>query len=76
MVILRPYSAGLQLLRVCSQYDRGFDIKYNTNESKVMIARSKEDTKSVFPDFFLSGTALKACDEIKYLDHHIVNDLS
>ena len=41
-----------------------------------MIVRSKEDRKLVFPDFFLSGTALKVCDEIKYLGHHIVNDLS
>ena len=77
LVIFCPYSAGLQqLLKVCSQYSVEFDIRYNANKSNIMIVRSKEDRKLVFPDFFLSGTALKVCDDVKYLGHHFVNDLS
>ncbi len=40
-----------------------------------MIVRGK-DRKLVFPEFFLSGIALKVCNEIKYLSHHIVSDLT
>ena len=77
LVIFCPYSAGLQqLLKVCSQYSVEFDIRYNANKSNIMIVRSKEDRKLVFPDLFLSGTALKVCDDVKYLGHHFVNDLS
>jgi len=77
LVIICPYSAGLQqLLKVCSQYGADFNIKYNASKSNVMIVRTKEDRNLVFPVFFLSGTALKVCEEIKYLGHHIANDLS
>ncbi len=41
-----------------------FDIKYNANKSNIMIVRSKDQRK------------LNVCDEIKYLGHHLVNDLS
>ena len=41
-----------------------------------MIIRSKEDSKQSFPVFFLSGTALKVCDEVKYLGHYLTSDLS
>ena len=77
LVILCPYSAGLQqLLRVCSQYGSDCDIIYNAKKSNIMIIRSKEDSKLSFPVFFLSGTALKVCDEVKYLGHYLTNDLS
>ena len=61
LVILCPYSAGLQqLLRICSQYGIDFDIKYNVKKSNIMIVRSREDRKFVFPDFFLSDIALSS----------------
>lgn len=41
-----------------------------------MIVGSNDDKKIVFPDFLLSGTAHKVCNEMKYLGHRIVNDLS
>ena len=41
-----------------------------------MIVRSKEDRQLTFPDFFLSGSGLDVCSEIKYLGHIISNDLS
>ena len=72
LVILCPYSAGLQqLLRICSQYGIDFDIKYNVKKSNIMIVRSREDRKLVFPDFFLFDIALKVCNEAKYLGHYI-----
>lgn len=40
-----------------------------------MIFRSKEDGKSVFSNFFLSGVALKEFNEIKYLGHYMTNDM-
>ena len=66
LVIFCPCSAGLrQLLRVCSQYGLDFDIQYIANKSNIMIVRSKEDRKLVFPDFFQHCIALKVCNEAK-----------
>lgn len=77
LVIFSPCSAGLQqLLKVCSQYGIDFDIKYNAKKSNIMIVRSREDRKLSFPEFSLSGIALKVCDEVKYLGHYITDDLS
>ena len=77
LVILSPCTAGLQqLLKICSQYGEECDIKYNASKSKIMIIRSREDKRSPFPAFYLAGTALSECSEIKYLGHIIANDLS
>ena len=77
LVILCPYSAGLQqLLRVCSQYGPENDLIYNAKKSNIMIVRSKEDRKLSFPVFSLSGMALEVRDEVKYLGHYLTNDLS
>ena len=51
-------------------------VTYNAKKSKIMIVRSKEDRQLTFPDFFLSGSGLDVCSEIKYLGHIISNDLS
>ena len=77
LVILSPCTAGLQqLLRICSQYGDECDIKYNAGKSKIMIVRSRDDRRSPFPTFYLAGTALTECSEIKYLGHIIANDLT
>ena len=56
LVVLSPYSAGLQqLLRVCSEYGMGYDIKFNSKKSVIMIARTKDDQKLTFPSFSLAG---------------------
>ena len=72
LVILSPYSAGLQqLLAICSMYGAEFDIKYNAKKSKIMIVRSREDKKSKFPEFYLSGVILGACsDRLSGASHH------
>ena len=75
LVLISPYSAGLQqLLRVCSQYGIEHDIKYNAKKSNVMIVRGREDKKLTFPSFSLSGSPLELCHEIKYLGHIITDD--
>ncbi len=75
LVILSPYSAGLQdLLKVCSQYGNDYDIKFNAKKSNVMIVRSKEDKKLVFPPFSLCDNPLMTCQEIKYLGHYLTFD--
>lgn len=67
LVVLCPYSAGLQqLLRICSQYGYDFDIKYNAKKSNIMIVRSNADKNLITPDFSLSGTVLNICNEAKY----------
>ena len=75
LVLLSPYSAGLQqMLRVCSQYGIDHDIKYNAKKSHIMIVRSNQDRKLTFPTFYLSGSPLGVCEEIKYLGHVISDD--
>ena len=77
MVALSPCSAGLQeLLSICSQYGEQFDITYNAEKSNIMIVRSKDDRRSVFPQFFLSNKTIDTCNEAKYLGHYISDDLS
>ena len=77
LVILSPYSAGLQeLMNICSQYGIDFNILYNPKKSSILIVRSREDAKAVFPQFTLSGNILLVCKEIKYLGHYITEDLS
>ena len=77
LIIMSPYSAGLQqLLRVCTKYGLQFDIKFNPKKSFIMIARTKEDQKLKFPSFYLSEQELDIVTKIKYLRHIIRNDLS
>lgn len=75
LVVLSPYSAGLQqLLRACSEYGMEYDIKYNSKKSVVMIARTKEDQKLHFPSFYLHDTELTIATKVKYLGHILRND--
>ena len=77
LIIFSPCSAGLQqLLRICSQYGIDFNIKYNAKKSSIMIVRSKEDKKAVFPNCILSSNILLVCCEIKYLGHYISDDIT
>lgn len=61
---------------ILSQYSLDFDIKYNAKKSNIMVIRSREDRKLLFPDLSLSDTVLKVCKEVKYLRHYISDDLS
>ncbi len=75
LVLLSPYSAGLQqMLKVCSQYGTDHDIKYNAKKSHVMIVRSTGERKSIFPTFHLSDSPLDVCEEIKNLGRVISDD--
>ena len=77
LVILSPYTAALQqLLRICTQYGTEHDIIYNAKKSSIMVVRSREDRKSIFPAFYLSDVALSVSRELKYLRHIISDDLS
>jgi len=54
LVIMSPSSGGLQqLLGICSQYGLMFDIKFNSMKSVVMIVRTWEDMKCVYPSFLI-----------------------
>ena len=76
LVLLTPYSAGLQeLLGVCSKYGMSFDIKFNTKKTVVMISRTKDDQKLSFPSFYLAGDVLEVVKKFKYLGHIIRDDL-
>ena len=77
LVVLCPYSAGLQQLsRVCSNYGMVYDIKFNSKKSVVMIVRTKDDQKLTFPSFPLAGEVLEVVKKFKYLGHIIRDDLS
>ena len=70
LVILSPYSGGLQqLLKVCSTFGNEHDVVYNAKKSSVMIVRTRGDKNLTFPDFHLSGSCLSVCQETKYLGH-------
>ena len=44
LILMSPYSAGLQqLLIVCTKYGMQYDIKFNPQKSVIMLARTKED---------------------------------
>lgn len=76
LVIMSPYSAGLQqLLRVCSDYGQQFDIKFNSKKSVIMMVKTKEDRTKTFPTFVLSDNVLTVVNKVKYLGHIIRDDL-
>ena len=75
LVVLSPYSGLQQLLRVCSRYGMMYDIKFNSKKSVVMIVRTKEDRKLIFPSFSLAGEPLDVVRKFKYLGHVIRDDL-
>lgn len=76
LVIMSPYSAGLQqLLKVCAEYGEQFNIKFNSKKSVVMVVRPKEQRKTLFPAFYLAGGELSVVDKVKYLGHIIRSDL-
>ena len=76
LVILSPYSAGLQqLLLLCSEFGIENDIRYNAAKSNVMIVRPKEYRDSVFPGVVLNDIALPVATEVKYLGHYISENL-
>ncbi|XDV38077.1 hypothetical protein PO909_007559 [Leuciscus waleckii] len=77
LVIMSPCSAGLQqLLDVCTEYGERYDIKFNPKKTVVMIVRTREQRKAVFPMFHLSGGDLAVVEKVKYLGHIIRSDLS
>ena len=49
---------------------------YNAKKSSVMIVRSQEDKKLIFPTFHLSDSHLSVCQEIKYLGHVFTDDFN
>ena len=77
LVIFCPYSGRMQkLLQICSVYGVENDIKYNAKKSNMMIARCRDDRDTNFPEFILSGEALKVCSETKYLGHYITDEMT
>ncbi len=76
LVIMSPYSAGLQqLLKVCSSYGDQYDIMFNPKKSVILIAKAKEDQKQKFPSFLLSDRSLDVVKRVRYLGHIINEDL-
>lgn len=77
LVVFCPCSLGLQqLLNVCTKFGLDNDIKYNAVKGYVMVVRTKEDSKLIFPDFSLTGSVLNSSNMVKYLGHYISNDLT
>lgn len=59
LAIVSPSSAGFQqLLGICLDYGVKCDVKYNAKKSVVMICRTKEDQKRMFPVSYLAGQIL------------------
>uniref|UniRef100_A0A8C6PWR0 Reverse transcriptase domain-containing protein n=1 Tax=Nothobranchius furzeri TaxID=105023 RepID=A0A8C6PWR0_NOTFU len=76
LVLMSPYSAGLQqLLRACAKYGEQFDILFNPKKSVVMIAATKGDLKLNFPSFNLTNQVLEVVSKVKYLGHILRSDL-
>ena len=68
LVILSPYSCGLQmLLNIYTEYGIEAD-------KKIQCIRSKYDRDTVFPDFVLTGALVSISSEVKYLGHFMSDD--
>ena len=72
LVIFSPWTARLQqLLSLCTQYGMEYNIIYHAKKSNILIVRSRDDRQLQFPAFYLSGSALSECNEVKYLGHFV-----
>ena len=76
LVVFCPSSGGMQpLLKICSNYGREFDIKYNSTKSNMLVVKSRLDTNLSVPEFLLNDTRLEVGCTVKYLGHYIQDDL-
>ncbi len=49
------------MLKICSEYEVEFDVKFNSRKSHVSIVKVKDDMKVFFPEFYLSSEVLNVC---------------
>ena len=75
LVLMCPSQRGLQdLLETCEMYAHEHDIKFNTNQSVVMIRRSRLLKNAIVSPFKLCGENLTEVSNVKYLGHFISAD--
>ena len=76
LVIMAPYVAGLsKLLRICELFGASHDMIFNQKKSASVYFISKTLKGAHLPNVYLNGEVILQVDSVKYLGHHLTNDL-
>ena len=76
LVIMAPSVAGLsKLLSICELFAASHDMIFNQKKSASAYFISKTLKGSHLPNVYLNGEVILQVDSVKYLGHHISNDL-
>ena len=76
LVIMAPSVAGLsKLLRICELFGASHDMIFNQKKSASVCFISKTLKGAHLPNVYLNGEVILQVDSVKYLGHHLTNDL-
>ena len=73
---MAPSVAGLsKLLRLCQLFGASHDMIFNQKKSASVYFISKTLKGAHLPNVYLNGEVILQVDSVKYLGHHLTNDL-
>ena len=76
LVIMAPSVAGLsKLLRICELFGASHDMIFNQKKSASVYFISETLKGAHLPNVYLNGEVILQVDSVKYLGHHLANDL-
>ena len=76
LVIMAPSVAGLsKLLIICELFGASHDMIFNQKKSASVYFISKTLKGAHLPNVYLNGEVILQVDSVKYLGHHLTNDL-
>ena len=76
LVVMAPSVAGLsKLLRMCELFGASHDMIFNQKKSASVYFISKTLKGAHLPNVYLNGEVILQVDSVKYLGHHLTNDL-
>ena len=76
LVIMAPSVAGLsKLLRICELFGASHDMIFNQKKSASVYLISKTLKGAHLPNVYLNGEEILQVVSVKYLGHHLTNNL-
>ena len=76
LVIIAPAVAGLsKLLRICELFGASHVMIFNQKKSASVYFISETLKGAHLPNVYLNGEVILQVDSVKYLGHHLSNDL-